>query len=147
MPSSESITPYPITRGIATSFEGKHGSIRYWLKAEIDKPWSFNHKTKKCFTVISPIDINIPEYMVSVSLSLSTYTPPSISTPPITWLVCPVDSVYLALYLPIHPHLYQPPLSTWSVCPVDSVSFSLYLPIHPHLYQPPPNTWLVMPCQ
>ncbi|KAK2174398.1 hypothetical protein NP493_802g03054 [Ridgeia piscesae] len=52
--------------GIATSFEGKHGSIRYWLKAEMDKPWSFNHKTKKAFTVISPIDINKPEYLVSV---------------------------------------------------------------------------------
>ena len=52
---------------MATSFEGKHGSIRYWLKAEIDKPWSFNTKVKKCFTVISPIDINIPEYMVRES--------------------------------------------------------------------------------
>ena len=50
--------------GISTSFEGKHGSIRYWLKAEMDKPWSFNHKTKKAFTVISPIDINRPEYQV-----------------------------------------------------------------------------------
>ena len=54
-----------VFRGIATSFEGKHGSIRYWLKVEMDKPWSFNHKTKKAFTVISPIDINQPEYVVS----------------------------------------------------------------------------------
>lgn len=54
--------------GISTSFEGKHGSIRYWVKAEIDKPWSFNHKTKKAFTVISPIDINRPEYMVSIDI-------------------------------------------------------------------------------
>ena len=53
-------------RGIATSFEGKHGSIRYWLKAEMDKPWSFNHKTKKAFTVISPIDINKAEYQVRI---------------------------------------------------------------------------------
>ena len=55
----------PVYSGIATSFEGKHGSIRYWLKAEMDKPWSFNHKTKKAFTVISPIDINKAEYQVS----------------------------------------------------------------------------------
>lgn len=55
-----------VFRGIATSFEGKHGSIRYWLKAEMDKPWSFNHKTKKAFTVISPIDINKPEYQVRI---------------------------------------------------------------------------------
>ncbi|KAG1669170.1 Arrestin domain-containing protein 3 [Nymphon striatum] len=39
--------------GVSTSFEGTHGSIRYWMKAEIDKPWSFNHSTKKAFTVIS----------------------------------------------------------------------------------------------
>lgn len=52
--------------GIATSFEGKHGSIRYWLRAEMDKPWAFNHKTKKAFTVISPIDINKPEYQIQV---------------------------------------------------------------------------------
>lgn len=31
----------------------------------MDKPWSFNHKTKKAFTVISPIDINRPEYQVN----------------------------------------------------------------------------------
>lgn len=54
------------SRGISTSFEGKHGSIRYWLKAEMDKPWSFNHKTKRAFTVISPIDINKPEYQVHI---------------------------------------------------------------------------------
>ncbi|XP_060063713.1 arrestin domain-containing protein 3-like [Ylistrum balloti] len=58
--------------GISTSFEGKHGSIRYWLKAEMDKPWSFNHKTKKAFTVISPIDINKPEYQTCVQSSAET---------------------------------------------------------------------------
>lgn len=58
------------TGGIATSFEGKHGNIRYWLKAEMDKPWGFNNKTKKAFTVISPIDINKPEYQVCVESSV-----------------------------------------------------------------------------
>lgn len=52
--------------GISTSFEGKYGSVRYWLKAEIDKPWSFNHNTKRAFTVISPIDINRLEYQAPV---------------------------------------------------------------------------------
>ncbi|KAG0425079.1 hypothetical protein HPB47_027739 [Ixodes persulcatus] len=52
------------TSGVTTSFEGKYGSVRYWLKAEVEKPWSFNHKTKKAFTVISPIDINRNEYLV-----------------------------------------------------------------------------------
>lgn len=32
----------------------------------MDKPWAFNHKTKKAFTVISPIDINKPEYQVDI---------------------------------------------------------------------------------
>ena len=59
---------YVSDRGISTSFEGKHGSVRYWLKAEMDKPWSFNLKTKKAFTVISPIDINKAEYQVSFSV-------------------------------------------------------------------------------
>lgn len=53
--------------GISTSFEGKYGSIRYWLKAEMDKPWAFSHhKAKKAFTVICPIDINRTEYLVPV---------------------------------------------------------------------------------
>ncbi|XP_022252035.1 arrestin domain-containing protein 3-like [Limulus polyphemus] len=53
-------------KGVSTSFEGKYGSIRYWLKAEMEKPWSFNHKTKKAFTLISPIDINRTEYLMMV---------------------------------------------------------------------------------
>ncbi|KAH6939864.1 hypothetical protein HPB50_021910 [Hyalomma asiaticum] len=56
--------------GVTTSFEGKYGSIRYWLKAEVEKPWSFNHKTKKAFTVISPIDINRNEYLTAVESSV-----------------------------------------------------------------------------
>ncbi|OQV13229.1 Arrestin domain-containing protein 3 [Hypsibius exemplaris] len=51
---------------VATSFEGKYGSIRYWLKAELGKPWSFAYKTKKPVTVISPIDINRSEFMEPV---------------------------------------------------------------------------------
>ncbi|UYV72612.1 ARRDC3 [Cordylochernes scorpioides] len=57
------------TSGLSTSFEGKYGSIRYWLKAEMEKPWTFNHKTKRAFTVISPININRMEYLVPVENS------------------------------------------------------------------------------
>ncbi|KAI1296545.1 Arrestin domain-containing protein 3 [Halotydeus destructor] len=56
--------------GISTSFEGKYGSVRYWLKCEVEKPWAFNHKTKKAFTVISHIDINKPEYLIPVESSI-----------------------------------------------------------------------------
>lgn len=69
IPSPINVVLVLCIRGIATSFEGKHGSIRYWLKAEMDKPWSFNHKTKRAFTVISPIDINKPEYQVSFNFT------------------------------------------------------------------------------
>ncbi|RWS23648.1 arrestin domain-containing protein 3-like protein [Leptotrombidium deliense] len=55
--------------GISTSFEGKYGNVRYWLKAEIEKPWSFNNKTKKAFTVIKKIDINKREYLIPVANS------------------------------------------------------------------------------
>ena len=55
---------FRVCSGLSTSFEGKHGSIRYWLKAELEKPWTFSHKVKKAFTVILPTDINRPEYQV-----------------------------------------------------------------------------------
>ena len=55
-------------RRVATSFEGKYGRIRYWLKAEIDKPWGFNSKTKRAFTVIDHIDINTSSLLVRWAL-------------------------------------------------------------------------------
>ncbi|XP_061753477.1 arrestin domain-containing protein 3a isoform X1 [Nerophis ophidion] len=45
---------------LATSFEGKHGSVRYWVKAELHRPWLLPIKTKKEFTVFEHIDINTP---------------------------------------------------------------------------------------
>ena len=57
-----------------TSFEGKHGSIRYFLKLELDQPWSWNQKLKKLFTVISPIDINESQFLVPVSNDCSKTT-------------------------------------------------------------------------
>ncbi|XP_063003235.1 arrestin domain-containing protein 2 isoform X2 [Elgaria multicarinata webbii] len=45
---------------LATSFEGKHGSVRYWVKAKLHRPWCSVKRAKKEFTVIEPIDINTP---------------------------------------------------------------------------------------
>ncbi|XP_030583359.1 arrestin domain-containing protein 2 isoform X2 [Archocentrus centrarchus] len=45
---------------LVTSFEGKHGSIRYWVKVKLHRPWATVKKIKKEFTVIEPIDINTP---------------------------------------------------------------------------------------
>lgn len=49
-----------------TSFEGKHGSIRYWVKVKLHRPWLPVKKIKKEFTVIEPIDINTPSLLVSM---------------------------------------------------------------------------------
>jgi len=50
---------------LVTSFEGKHGSIRYWVKVKLHRPWAAMKKIKKEFTVIQPIDINTPALLVS----------------------------------------------------------------------------------
>ncbi|KAM6113691.1 arrestin domain-containing protein 2 isoform 3-T3 [Phoenicopterus ruber ruber] len=51
---------FQLPETLATSFEGKHGSVRYWVKAKLHRPWSTVKKVKKEFTVIEPIDINTP---------------------------------------------------------------------------------------
>ncbi|CAH2293119.1 arrestin domain-containing 2 isoform X1 [Pelobates cultripes] len=48
---------------LVTSFEGKHGNVRYWVKAKLHRPWSTVKKTKREFTVIEPIDINTPDLL------------------------------------------------------------------------------------
>nr|XP_020444249.1 arrestin domain-containing protein 3-like isoform X2 [Monopterus albus] len=45
---------------LATSFEGKHGSVRYWVKAELHRPWLLPVRVKKEFIVFEHIDINTP---------------------------------------------------------------------------------------
>ncbi len=55
---------------MATSFEGKHGSIRYFVMVELDKKWTLNFKIKKLFTLINPVDINQREYLVNYFISI-----------------------------------------------------------------------------
>ncbi|CAJ0597278.1 unnamed protein product [Cylicocyclus nassatus] len=40
------------------SFEGIFGYIRYMVKMEIDRPWRFNKKDKKVFTVVPTFNLN-----------------------------------------------------------------------------------------
>ncbi|KAM8794887.1 arrestin domain-containing protein 2 [Eudromia elegans] len=51
---------FQLPETLATSFEGKHGSVRYWVKAKLHRPWATVKKAKKEFTVLEPIDINTP---------------------------------------------------------------------------------------
>lgn len=55
---------FVIFRPLATSFEGKHGNVRYWVKAELHRPWFLPMKVKKEFTVFEHIDINTPLLLV-----------------------------------------------------------------------------------
>ncbi|XP_048470093.1 arrestin domain-containing protein 2-like isoform X1 [Rhincodon typus] len=48
---------------LVTSFEGKHGSVRYWVKVKLHRPWATVKKIKREFTVIEPIDINTPSLL------------------------------------------------------------------------------------
>lgn len=69
-------------RTLATSFEGKHGSVRYWVKAKLHRPWSTVKKVKKEFTVIEPIDINTPALLVSSPCSTLGLWHPKLSGKP-----------------------------------------------------------------
>ncbi|CAJ0941266.1 unnamed protein product, partial [Mesorhabditis belari] len=41
------------------SYEGCHGHIRYSIRAEVDRPWKFNHKADQPFTVVTISDLNL----------------------------------------------------------------------------------------
>lgn len=45
---------------LVTSFEGKHVSVRYCIKATLHRPWVPACQARKVFTVIEPVDINTP---------------------------------------------------------------------------------------
>ncbi|GFR98621.1 arrestin domain-containing protein 3 [Elysia marginata] len=50
---------FQLSSDLPPSFEGNYGYIRYWTKATIDKPWKVDHHTKRAFTIIPPLDLNM----------------------------------------------------------------------------------------
>ncbi|XP_060088728.1 arrestin domain-containing protein 2 [Heteronotia binoei] len=62
LPAGRHEFPFAFTlpERLATSFEGKHGSVRYWVKAKLRRPWAPARRAKQEFTVLEPLDINTP---------------------------------------------------------------------------------------
>ncbi|XP_059165745.1 arrestin domain-containing protein 17-like [Physella acuta] len=44
--------------GLPSSFEAGTGYVRYTVSCNIDKPWKFDHRTKRPFTIVALLDLN-----------------------------------------------------------------------------------------
>ena len=49
---------FQLPKKLPSSFIGSHGEISYSVKAVIDRPWRFDHKTVKFFNVVGVLDLN-----------------------------------------------------------------------------------------
>lgn len=60
LPPGQHVYPFTFTLppNLPSSFEGGIGYVRYTIKGTIDKPWKFDHNTKRPFTVIALLDLN-----------------------------------------------------------------------------------------
>ncbi|XP_067827671.1 arrestin domain-containing protein 4-like [Heptranchias perlo] len=54
---------------LVTSFNGKYGSVKYWVTAILERPCVPNQIVKREFSVTSQIDVNAPNFLSSVSKS------------------------------------------------------------------------------
>ncbi|XP_065829337.1 arrestin domain-containing protein 3-like [Oscarella lobularis] len=61
--SFSSVLPAALPSSFESSI-GYNGYIRYWVTALVDRPWKFDYKSKRPFTVIECIDVNRPELLV-----------------------------------------------------------------------------------
>eukprot|EP00118_Oscarella_pearsei_P017585 m.175370 g.175370 ORF g.175370 m.175370 type:complete len:464 (+) comp39127_c0_seq2:268-1659(+) len=55
---------FPLPTNIPSSFETYSGHIRYWVTGQVDRPWKFDFKSKRPFTVIEYIDINRQDLLI-----------------------------------------------------------------------------------
>ncbi|XP_062620954.1 arrestin domain-containing protein 3-like isoform X2 [Saccostrea cucullata] len=60
LPPGQHVYPFSfqLPPNLPSSFEGGVGYVRYTIKGTIDKPWKFDHTTKRPFTVNALLDLN-----------------------------------------------------------------------------------------
>lgn len=61
LPAGTNVFPFAFSMpaNCPPSYEGCHGYIRYSVHVELDRPWKFNKKQKRCFSVVPAYDLNI----------------------------------------------------------------------------------------
>ncbi|CAO4363753.1 unnamed protein product [Caenorhabditis nigoni] len=61
LPAGTNVFPFAFGMPVncPPSYEGCHGHIRYSVHVELDRPWKFNKKSRKCFSVVPMYDLNI----------------------------------------------------------------------------------------
>ncbi|KAK7498014.1 hypothetical protein BaRGS_00010602 [Batillaria attramentaria] len=60
-PAGEHHYPFclQLRSSLPSSFEGRRGYVRYFCKSSINRPWKFDEHTKRAFTVIHHLDLNV----------------------------------------------------------------------------------------
>ncbi|XP_053561406.1 thioredoxin-interacting protein [Bombina bombina] len=52
---------------LGTTFKGKYGSVKYWVKVFLDRPSHPTEEAKKNFEVVDFVDVNTPDLMSPIS--------------------------------------------------------------------------------
>lgn len=79
---------------LPTSFEAKHGSIRYLVTVVIDRPWKFDLTYKVAFTVLKQLDLNYENPALKIPTKMEVFD---------TFYcgLCKTAPLYLAASIPI----------------------------------------------
>eukprot|EP00794_Sanderia_malayensis_P020079 gene20079-22049_t len=72
-PSGRLVYPFVfvIPLNLPSSFVAAHGHIKYCLKANIDRPWKFDHNIEQPLQIIEAIDTNEPHFLANPGGSVS----------------------------------------------------------------------------
>ena len=61
LPPGQHVLPFSLIlpSNLPSSFEGEHGSVRYYVKANIVRDWKWDHKVKQHIMVNGILDLNL----------------------------------------------------------------------------------------